>query len=223
MSRRVPIAWSVSIQQIVEIAKALIDTPEILILDEPTAVLSAREANILFAKIRELAKRGTTVIYISHRIEEIFEISDRVRRPEGRGGRAGFADQGTGSRLLIHAMVGRSLAAIYPVRTPQPGPTVLECQTLAKDRIFRDISFEVRAGEIVGMFGLVGSGRTEIAKALFGATPATSGTISVDGKAAHIRTPQQAVKLGIALVTEDRKRDGLALELTASTMAALPR
>lgn len=206
---------SVSIQQIVEIAKALIDTPEILILDEPTAVLSAREANILFAKIRELAKLETTVIYISHRIEEIFEISDRVLVLKDGVGVLDSATKELDHDTLVRAMVGRSLAAIYPVRTPQPGPTLLQCQNLSKDRIFRDISFEVRAGEIVGMFGLVGSGRTDVVKALFGAEPATSGTISIDGKAAHIRTPQQAVKLGMALVTEDRKRDGLALELTA--------
>lgn len=206
---------AVSIQQIVEIAKALIGTPEILILDEPTAVLSAREANILFAKIRALAKLGTTVIYISHRIEEIFEISDRVLVLKDGVGVLYSATKALDPDTLVRAMVGRSLAAIYPVRTPQPGPTLLQCQTLSKDRIFRDISFEVRAGEIVGMFGLVGSGRTDVAKALFGAEPATSGTISVDGKAARIRTPQQAVKLGMALVTEDRKRDGLALELTA--------
>jgi ABC-type sugar transport system ATPase subunit len=206
---------AVSVQQVVEIAKSLIDTPEILILDEPTAVLSAREANTLFAKIRDLAKCGTTVIYISHRIEEIFEISDRVLVLKDGVGVLDSATKALDHDTLVRAMVGRSLAAIYPVRTPQLGPPLLHCQNLSKDRTFRDVSFEVRAGEVVGMFGLVGSGRTDVAKALFGAEPATSGAVSVNGSAVHIRKPQDAVELGMALVTEDRKRDGLALELTA--------
>jgi ABC-type sugar transport system ATPase subunit len=206
---------AVSIQQIVEIAKALVDTPEILILDEPTAVLSARETNILFVKIRELVKRSTTVIYISHRIEEIFEISDRVLVLKDGVGVLDSDIKALDHDTLVLAMVGRSLAAIYPVRSPQPGPPLLQCQGLSKDNVFRDVTFAVHAGEIVGMFGLVGSGRTDVAKALFGAQPGTSGTISVQGKPVHIQTPQDAVKLGIALVTEDRKRDGLALELTA--------
>jgi ABC-type sugar transport system ATPase subunit len=115
----------------------------------------------------------------------------------------------------VRAMVGRSLAAIYPVRNSQAGNPVLECRNLGDDKAFRDISFAVRSGEIVGMFGLVGSGRTDLAKALFGGAPYTIGKIAIDGVEAHIRTPQDAVHHGIGLVTEDRKHDGLALELTA--------
>ena len=162
---------AVSIQQIVEISKALIDTPEILILDEPTAVLSARETDILFGKIRDLAKRGTTVIYISHRIEEIFDISDHVFVLKDGAGVLSAETKTLDRDSLVRAMVGRSLAAIYPVRNSQAGEPVLECRNLGKSQTFRDISFEVRAGEIVGMFGLVGSGRTDVAKALFGAAP----------------------------------------------------
>jgi len=206
---------SVSLQQVVEIAKALIDTPRILILDEPTAVLSARETELLFARVRKLAGLGTTVIYISHRIEEIFEISDRVVVLKDG---AGVLDEATATLdrdRLIRAMVGRSLAAIYPKRDAHPGPPVVECRALAKRGIFHDVSFYVRSGEIVGMFGLVGSGRTDIAKALFGATPATSGEILIGGKAVNITTPRDAIAHGIVLVTEDRKHDGLALDLTA--------
>jgi ABC-type sugar transport system ATPase subunit len=172
---------AVSLQQIVEIAKSLVDTPEILILDEPTAVLSARETNILFAKIRDLVKRGTTVIYISHRIEEIFDISDRVLVLKDGVGVLDSETKALDHDTLVRAMVGRSLAAIYPVRSPQPGSPLLQCQGLSKEHALRNVSFEVRAGEIIGMFGLVGSGRTDVARALFGAEPATSGTISVQG------------------------------------------
>jgi ABC-type sugar transport system ATPase subunit len=205
---------SVSLQQVVEIAKALIDTPQILILDEPTAVLSAGETELLFAKIRQLASLGTTVLYISHRIEEIFEISDRVVVLKDG---AAVLDETTATLdrdRLIRAMVGRPLAAIYPVRDVNPGQSVLQCRALTKRGTFDDVSFDVRAGEIVGMFGLVGSGRTDIAKALFGATPATSGEIRIDNRPVSISTPSEAIALGIVLVTEDRKRDGLALDLT---------
>jgi ABC-type sugar transport system ATPase subunit len=206
---------AVSVQQIVEISKALIDNPKILILDEPTAVLSTRETDILFGKIRDLAKRGTTVIYISHRIEEIFDISDHVFVLKDGAGVLNAETKTLDRDALVRAMVGRSLAAIYPVRNSRVGKPVLECKSLGAGKTFRDISFEVRSGEIVGMFGLVGSGRTDLAKALFGGAPYTSGKIAIDGVEADVRTPHDAVSHGIALVTEDRKRDGLALELTA--------
>jgi ribose transport system ATP-binding protein len=206
---------AVSSQQIVEIAKALVNTPEILILDEPTAVLSTRETDILFGKIRELIKRGTTVIYVSHRIEEIFDISNRVLVLKDGAGVLNCETKSLDYDTLVRAMVGRSLATIYPIRTPRPGRPVLQSRDLCKEKTFWDVSIVVRAGEIVGMFGLVGSGRTDVAKVLFGAEPPTSGTIFMHGIPVDIRTPEDAVKLGVALVTEDRKRDGLALELTA--------
>ncbi len=206
---------SVSLQQVVEIAKALIDTPKILILDEPTAVLSARETELLFAKVRKLAGLGTTVLYISHRIEEIFEIADRVVVLKDG---AAVLDEATATLdrdRLIRAMVGRPLAAIYPMRDANPGQVVLECRALTRRGIYHDVSFDIRSGEILGMFGLVGSGRTDVARALFGATPATSGEILINGKIVNISTPRDAIAQGIVLVTEDRKRDGLALDLTA--------
>ena len=206
--------FSVSVQQMVEIAKALVSRPAVLILDEPTAILSLRESRLLFAKIRQLAEAGSMVIYISHRLEEIFEIADRVLVLKDGIRVLEEATADLDGDRLVRAMVGRPLAAIYPERRHAPGSPVLECRGLARDGVFRDIGFELRAGEIVGMFGLVGSGRTNVAKALFGATPADRGEIRIGGKAATIETPRDAVRCGIAMVTEDRKQDGLALDLS---------
>ncbi len=205
---------SVSEQQVVEIAKALAGQPKILILDEPTSVLSARETGILFGKVRELTAEGIIVIYISHRLEEIFDISDQVIVLKDGVNVLAAKTNNLTRDALIHAMVGRSLAAIYPSRISRPGPAVLECRGLCRAGVFEDVTFSVHAGEIVGMFGLVGSGRTDVARALFGATPATSGKILVAGAPIAMTRPADAIANGIAFVTEDRKRDGLALGLS---------
>ncbi|MGF1627492.1 MAG: sugar ABC transporter ATP-binding protein [Alphaproteobacteria bacterium] len=206
---------SVSVQQVVEIAKALVTPPKVLILDEPTAVLSARETEVLFRKVRALTAAGATVIYISHRLEEIFEIADDVLVLKDGERVLQAPTRDLDRDRLITAMVGRSLAAIYPQRQqPAIGAPVVECRGLTAPGRFDDVSFSVRAGEVVGMFGLVGSGRTEVARALFGAAPARSGQILVDGRPAAIATPADAIARGIVLVTEDRKRDGLALDLS---------
>jgi ABC-type sugar transport system ATPase subunit len=212
---------SVSMQQIVEIAKALVVRPRILILDEPSAVLSARESGMLFRKIRELAAAGTTIIYISHRLEEIFEISDDVFVLKDGVGVLFAETKAVDRDQLIQAMVGRPLAAIYPDRRPTIGDVALDVRNLCRGASFSDISFSVRAGEIVGMFGLVGSGRTEVARAIFGAEPPTSGEVLVDGKPTTAGSPAEAVARGIALVTEDRKRDGLALDCSVVDNAGL--
>jgi ABC-type sugar transport system ATPase subunit len=212
---------SVSIRQMIEIAKALVGNPKILILDEPTAVLSVRESDLLFRKIRHLKSLGTTVIYISHRIEEIFEISDRVLVLKDGAAVLLAETQGLSRDDLIRAMVGRSLEAIYPHRKNPRGERVLECRKLSRAGIFEDVSFDIRAGEIVGMFGLVGSGRTDVAKAIFGASLPTSGEILIGGSRATIASPSDAIRLGVALVTEDRKGDGLALDLSAIDNAGL--
>jgi ribose transport system ATP-binding protein len=212
---------SVSVQQVVEIAKALVGRPQVLILDEPTAVLSAHETELLFRAVRKLARLGTIVIYISHRLEEIFEISDRVLvLKDGEK----VMDAATGSLdrdALIRAMVGRPLTAIYPARQTRLGPKLLECRHLARRRVFRDVSFSLRGGEVVGMFGLVGSGRTDLARALSGATPADTGEVWIAGEKVRIASPRDAVRHGIAFVTEDRKRDGLALDLDLIDNAGL--
>ncbi len=212
---------SVARQQIVEIAKALVAAPRILILDEPTAVLSASESNALFAKIKALAAGGTTILYISHRLEEIFEVADEVVvLKDGQSvlqGEIGTLDQAS----LIQAMVGRPLAAIFPPRRERHGDVLLEVSRLTRAGVFENIDLEVRAGEIVGMFGLVGSGRTEVAKAIFGAHAADSGDIRISDQPAHFATPAAAVRSGLAMITEDRKGDGLALDLSVLDNAGL--
>ena len=212
---------SVAQQQLVEIAKALVATPRILILDEPTAVLSAAESEILFEKVRRLAAAGTTVIYISHRLEEVFEISDRVVVLKDGVSVYSAPTAEADEDAVIRAMVGRPLAAIYPPADRVPGPPRLEVRGLGLDGAFEEVSFTIGAGEIVGMFGLVGSGRTEVAKAIFGATPADRGEIRIDGSPVAIGTPEAAIAAGIAMVTEDRKRDGLALDLSVLDNAGL--
>jgi ABC-type sugar transport system ATPase subunit len=212
---------SVSVQQVVEIAKALVGRSEVLILDEPTAVLSAHEAELLFRAVRSLARLGTIIIYISHRLEEIFEISDRVLVLKDGEMVMDAATEALDRDALIRAMVGRPLTAIYPTRQMRPGPILLECRHLTRRPVFHDVSFSLRGGEVVGMFGLVGSGRTDLARALFGATPADSGEIWIAGERARIATPRDAVRNGIAFVTEDRKRDGLALDLDLIDNAGL--
>ena len=212
---------SVARQQIVEIAKALVAEPKILILDEPTAVISAAEAAKLFNKVRSLAASGTTVLYISHRLEEIYAIADEiVVLKDGRSVLSGTVSELDKERL-IHAMVGRPLSAIFPERKGEAGLPVLEVEKLTLGDVFEDISFNVRAGEIVGMFGLVGSGRTEIAKAIFGATPAKGGVVRLNGAAADFATPSQAVHAHVAMLTEDRKGDGLALDASVIDNAGL--
>lgn len=202
----------VSVQQVVEIAKALIDRPRILILDEPTSVLSVRETEVLFAKIRELKAQGTTVLYISHRLEEIFDIADDVVVLRDGAGVLAAQTAELDHDGLITAMVGRSLEAIYPERAATRGKRLLEVHGLTQRGIFEDVSFSAAAGEIVGIFGLVGSGRTDVARAIFGASPAELGEVLVDGNRVRIRSPKDAIRHGIAMVTEDRKRDGLLLE-----------
>ena len=212
---------SVARQQIVEIAKALVAEPKILILDEPTAVISAAEAAKLFDKMRSLAANGTTVLYISHRLEEVYAIADEiVVLKDGRSVLSGEVAEIARDRL-INAMVGRPLSAIFPERRGTAGRPVLEVEKLSLGDVFQDISFEVRAGEIVGMFGLVGSGRTEIAKAIFGATPAEGGAVRLDGSAANFATPSHAVRRHVAMLTEDRKGDGLALDASVIDNAGL--
>jgi len=205
---------SVSHQQVVEIAKALAEKPSILILDEPSAVLSKDELAVLFSLIRRLRAEDTLVLYISHRLEEVFEIADRITvlRDGERVDtvRRDAVDQND----LIRMMVGRSVEEIYPRRAPRQGPEILAVRNLRREGEFADVTFSLRQGEVVGMFGLVGSGRTEVARSIFGAEPASSGEVRLEGRKLHLRSPRDAVSAGISLVTEDRKRDGLVMSCT---------
>ena len=217
---------AVAQQQIVEIAKALVTEPAILILDEPTAVLSGSETETLFRYVRKLAERDVSILYISHRLEEIFRIADEVVvLKDGRSvlqGPIGDMDE----PRLIEAMVGRPLKAIFPKRDAKPGELVLEVEKLGDGQHFADIDLSIRAGEIVGMFGLVGSGRTEVAKAIFGASPVASGKLRLKGSEGLPSSPAAAIRSGMAMITEDRKGDGLALDVSMldnTSLAAWPR
>ena len=199
-------------QQIVEIAKAVSKNVKILIMDEPSAPLSVSEVEHMFEIIRHLKQRGVTVIYISHRLEEVFRISDRVTVM--RDGRyvATKLTKDTNRKELISLMVGRELKESYPLRSNPPGEIALEVKNLSGNGD-KDISFSVRKGEILGISGLVGAGRTELAMLLFGAVPVEGGEMWVEGKPVQIRSPQDAIQQGIGLLTEDRKGQGLFLEM----------
>jgi ribose transport system ATP-binding protein len=201
----------VSQQQMVEIAKAVATNPRILILDEPSAVLSQEELKRLFALIRKLKQSSAVILYISHRLDEVFEIADRITvLKDGQmvgTVRPKETDQGT----LIKMMVGRTLSEIYPRREVKNRPIRFTVEKLNQADAFHDISLTLGKGEIVGFFGLVGSGRTQLARAIFGAEPAASGEVRLENKVLRLKTPSDALRSGIAMLTEDRKRDGLVL------------
>ena len=201
-------------QQLVEIACAVGAGARIVIMDEPTASLTNREQERLFAVVRELRTGGVGIIYISHRLEEIFTLADRVtvlRDGESVGTQA-VADITEAG--LIKLMVGREVAQLYPPAESEPGEVVLQLSNVACAASgVRAVSFAVRAGEIFGLAGLVGAGRTELARVLFGLTPGDAGEISLNGKRIAPQSPAQAVGLGIAYVPEDRRRHGVVLEM----------
>jgi len=217
---------SVSFQQVVEIAKVLIEKPRVLILDEPSAVLSQDELTKLFLIIRKLRENNNLVIYISHRLDEVFEIADRISVFKDGEHVGTVRPEDTNQNDLVKMMVGREMKEIYPRRTPKQSDVLIQVKGLAADKAFHDISFDIRRGEIVGMFGLVGSGRTQVGRCIFGADPVTAGTITFDGKEFHPQSPRDGVNAGIALLTEDRKRDGLVMNCSIVdniALASLPR
>jgi ABC-type sugar transport system ATPase subunit len=212
---------SVSHQQMVEIAKAVAEKPRILILDEPSAVLSQEELNRLFALVRRLRQEGTLVLYISHRLDEVFEIANRITVLKD-GQLVGTVNpQETDQGQLIRMMVGRALGEIFPNRQPAEAEVALEVVGLDKAGAFEGVSFRLRRGEVLGMFGLVGSGRTQVARCLFGADPFEAGEVRLGGETIRPRSPREAVREGIALLTEDRKRDGLVLSCTIRDNASM--
>jgi ABC-type sugar transport system ATPase subunit len=203
---------SVAQQQMVEIAKAMSFDARVMVMDEPTAALSAREVEVLFGLIRDLKARGVTVVYISHRFREIFSIADRVTVLKD-GAVVGTRDrEGLRSGDLVRMMVGRDLADYYPDRATEDelGEVVLRVSGGA-NAVLDDINFEVRAGEVLGIAGLQGAGRTELARALFGADPFTRGEVWLHGRHVRLRSPRDAVRRGMGFITEDRKREGLSL------------
>jgi len=212
-------------RQLLEIAKALSTNARLLIMDEPTAALSPNEVEHLFDTVRKLRERGVTVIYISHRLEEVGVLADTVtvlrdgRHIETRPARE--LSQGE----IIRLMVGRSLDALFPKEDAKIGDVVFEARGLTRRGIFADVSFELRRGEIVGLAGFVGAGRTEVARSIFGVDPLDGGRIEIEGRGFRPRSPRAALRRGLAYLPEDRLHEGLVQPMTISnntSMAVLP-
>ncbi|MDX2162110.1 MAG: sugar ABC transporter ATP-binding protein [bacterium] len=216
--------FNVGNRQRIEIAKALSINARVLIMDEPTAALTDSDVTRLFEIVRLLRERGVAIIYISHRLQEVFALADRVTVL--RDGQ--YIDtqpvRDTSESALIAKMVGRTIDNLFPKLDTKPGAPILQVNNLVREPFTRGVSFEVRAGEIVGLAGLVGSGRSELAQCLFGMLPAQSGEIVIDGRRVAIRNPGQAIKLGIAYVPEDRGTQGLVRQMAVrenTSMAVL--
>ncbi len=209
-------------QQLVEIARALAFDARILVMDEPTAALTTREVENLFKIIGELKQQGLAIIYISHRLDEIFTIADRVtflRDGENVGDRA---IEGLSRKTMIEFMVGRELKDEFPKRTVAIGEPRLRVTNIGNRTTVKNVSLEIRRGEILALTGLVGAGRTEMVRLIFGADKRDSGEVQLDGKTLHIDSPSDAIAAGIGLLTEDRKLQGLVLGHSAIDNFGLP-
>ncbi|ATU93622.1 sugar ABC transporter ATP-binding protein [Phyllobacterium zundukense] len=204
---------SVANRQMVEIAKAVSYESDVLIMDEPTSALTEREVEHLFAIIRDLRAQGIGIVYITHKMSELFEIADEFS--VFRDGRYIGTHLSTDVTRddIIKMMVGREITQMFPKETVPIGDVVLSVKDLSLKNVFHDVSFEVRAGEILGVAGLVGSGRSNVAETIFGVTPATAGTIEINGKPIKMNSPNQAISHGMAFITEDRKETGCLLIL----------
>jgi len=205
-------ALSVAQQQIVEIAKALSINARIIIMDEPTAALTKRESEELYRITRQLRDEGKGIIFISHRFEDMYRVADRVTVFRDAKYIGDWAVEEISNDKLIYAMVGRELKQMYPPKANEIGKEVLRVEGLHKTGYFSDISFDVRAGEIVAISGLVGAGRSEVCEAIFGYWPYDAGHIYMEGKEVHIRSPRRAMDLGIGYLPEDRQKQGLVLD-----------
>jgi ribose transport system ATP-binding protein len=203
----------VAYQQIVEIVKAVSQNAKILVMDEPSAPLTTKEIGAMFNIVRKLKEKGVTIIYISHRLEEIFEICDRISiMRDGKYVITKNVSEITKKEIISH-MVGRELGENFPGGVGCTDEVVLEVQNITNEKI-KDVSFKLRKGEILGFGGLVGAGRTETAMAIFGEDPIEDGRILLKGKPLKIKSPQHAIAKGIGLIPEDRKRHGLVLSLS---------
>jgi len=214
-SSRTPVSQlSVAQQQMTEIAKALSQNARIIAMDEPTSALAEREVEHLFKIARSLKEEGVAIIFVSHRLEEVFQIADRITvLRDGKYVGTKKVEE-TNRDEVITMMVGREIKEKIPKRPAKIGEEILRVEGLTRRGVFSDISFSLHKGEVLGLAGLVGSGRTEIARAIFGADPLDAGSIYLEGKEVHIRSPQDAIRLGIGLLTEDRKRYGLVLQMS---------
>jgi len=212
---------SVAQQQLVEIAKALSQQARILIMDEPTSALSVAEREKLFALISKLRKRKVTILYVTHHLEEVFRVANRVTVLKDGRRVATLPIAKASPDKLVTLMVGRQLTRVFPSKAERPGEAVLVVKNLSSGSQVRDVSFNLRAGEILGLYGLVGSGRTGLCEALFGARP-HSGQVFMGGKPVRLRHPKAAVRQGLALIPEDRKSSGLIPKLSLRHNLTLP-
>jgi ribose transport system ATP-binding protein len=219
---------SVAEQQLVEIAKALARETRLLIMDEPSAVLGDADLKKLFEVVRTLQAQGIAIIYISHRLMEIFEIAERVTILKDGSLVASHNVSDVSMGQLVRLMIGRDLEDIYPQRKPAPGEVLLDVNGLHRPGVLHDISFQLHAGEIIGIAGMRGAGRTELARAIFGADP-HGGSLQLAGRPLQVGSPQDAIRHRVALATEDRKAEGLFLQqsvrsnITISGLKALTR
>ena len=207
---------SVGQQQMVEICKALMADAKVLIMDEPTAALTQSETEVLFEVINSLRAKGVSIVYISHRMEEIFELCDRITiLRDGQYIGTEYIKDITMDDV-VQMMIGREIGERYPKRDCQIGSEVLRVEGLSHEKFFKDVNFTVHAGEVLGVSGLMGAGRTEIMHTIFGSYPAAGGKIFIDGVEHHIHNPREAIAAGIGFITEDRKTEGLLLEKSIS-------
>lgn len=213
---------SIAQVQMIEIIKAVNFGAKIIIMDEPTSSLTDEEISVLFMKITELKTRGVSVIYITHRLEEVFLISDRITVLRDGKFIASVATNSTNNAELVNLMVGREISSIYPKSDVKHGDVILTVDGLSKRGVFKDITFSARRGEILGFYGLVGAGRSEIFRSIFGLERYDSGEIAVDGQVVNIKSVRTAIKNGIAFVTEDRKESGLVLCRSVKENISLP-
>jgi ABC-type sugar transport system ATPase subunit len=208
--------------QIVEVLKALMRNASIIVMDEPTSSLSETGTQRLFQVVRELREQGISIIYISHRLEEITGLADDITVL--RDGRVVQSDSAKKMDIpqIVRYMVGRELTDLFPGRNVKCGEVSVKVENLSSAQRVTEVSFDIRAGEIVGMAGLVGAGRTEVAETIFGVVPKITGTIIIDGNEITINRPADAISNGIALLTEDRKRTGLCMQLPCGWNITLP-
>jgi rhamnose transport system ATP-binding protein len=212
---------SIADQQLVEIVKALTTNARVIVMDEPTAALTTAEVDRLFGIVERLRARGNAVLFVSHRLEEIFALCQRVTvMRDGRHVLTKPIEELT-TQSIIRAMVGRDMDALFPKVPAEPGRVVLKVDRLTREGVFTDISFDVRGGEIVALAGLVGAGRTEVARAIFGIDRADAGSVEMEGRRLRSGSPTAAMDAGIGLVPEDRRQQGLVMDFSIERNIAL--
>jgi len=212
---------SVAEMQLVEIVKAISLNSRIVIMDEPSSAITEKEVNVLFEQIKRLKEQGVAIIYISHKMDEIFKIADTITVLRD-GVLAGYGDSKDMNRdKLISMMVGREIKEVYPKEETEIKDVVLEVENLNRGRKVKNVSFQLHSGEVLGIAGLVGSGRSELVETIFGIYPCTSGKIMIRGQEVTIRHPKHAIEHKIAMITEDRKQTGLNLKTTVKQNISL--